>query len=327
MPEHDHGYKLLFTHPRMVEHLLRGYLREDWVERLDFSSLEKVGASFRSDDLRERHSDLIWRVRYRGQEGAGDLYLLIELQSRAYRFMPVRVSGYVALLLEELVRRKRLAPGRRLPPVLAIVLYRGAPRWRGPRDLFDLFAPGFTSLAHHLPRLEYVLLEESHLRFNDLEASRNLAAVLFRLETVRSPDEIRYLASLVADWVPREEMELRRAFAVWLLHVLRRHFQGCIIPEITDLEGFPMLDANLRKWKREFKAEALREGLEKGLEKGERQGALRALREVLLRQMELRFGEIPPEVRQRVGRMTSEARLLKLTERVVVADSLSAVLH
>lgn len=209
------------------------------------------------------------------------------------------------------------------PPVLAIVLYRGTPRWRGPRDLFDLFAPGPASLAHHLPRLEYVLLEESHIRFDDLEASRNLAAVLFRLETVRSPDEIRHLASLVADWVPRGEIELRRAFAVWLLHVLRRHFQGCIIPEITDLEGFPMLDANLRKWKREFKAEALQEGIEKG----ERQGAVRALREVLLRQMELRFGEIPPEVRQRVERMTSEARLLKLTERVVVADSLAAVLH
>jgi predicted transposase YdaD len=327
VPEHDSGYKLLFTHPRMVEHLLRGYLREDWVERLDFSSLEKVGASFMSDDLRERHSDLIWRVRYRGEEGAVDLYLLIELQSNPYRFMPVRVAGYVALLLEELVRRKRLAPGRRLPPVLAIVLYRGARRWHGPRDLFDLFAPGPMSMAQHLPRLEYLLLEESHLRFDDLEESRNLAAVLFRLETVRSPDEIKHLASLVAAWVPCGEVELRRAFAVWLLHVLRRHFQGCIIPEITDLEGFPVLDANLRKWKREFKAEALQEGLQKGLQKGERQGALRALREVLLRQMELRFGEVPPEVRQRVGRMSSEAKLRKLTERVVVAESLAAVLH
>ncbi|HJX27000.1 MAG TPA: hypothetical protein VJ885_03750 [Thermoanaerobaculia bacterium] len=169
----------------------------------------------------------------------------------------------------------------------------------------------------------YVLLEESHLCFDDLEASRNLAAVLFRLETVRSPDEIRHLASLVADWVPHEEAELRRAFAVWLLHVLRRHFQECIIPEITDLEDFPMLDANLKKWKQEFKAEALREGLVKG----ERQGAVRALREVLLRQMELRFGEVPPEVRQRVGRMSSEAKLRRLTERVVVAESLAAVLH
>ena len=32
---HDHSYKLLFSHPEMVADLLRGYVREPWVEQLD----------------------------------------------------------------------------------------------------------------------------------------------------------------------------------------------------------------------------------------------------------------------------------------------------
>ena len=53
----------------MVKELLRGFLHGDWLDRLDFSTLEKVVSSFVTDDLRERHSDVIWRLRLRGERG------------------------------------------------------------------------------------------------------------------------------------------------------------------------------------------------------------------------------------------------------------------
>ena len=37
--DHDHSYKLLFSHAEMVADLLRGFVHEDWVAQLDFSSL------------------------------------------------------------------------------------------------------------------------------------------------------------------------------------------------------------------------------------------------------------------------------------------------
>jgi predicted transposase YdaD len=83
-PRHDPGYKSLFSHRIMVEELLRGFVREDWIDRLDFSTLQKVANSFVSGDLRERHSDLIWRLRLRGDDERWlYLYLLLEFQSTA----------------------------------------------------------------------------------------------------------------------------------------------------------------------------------------------------------------------------------------------------
>ena len=48
----------------MVKDLLIGFVKEEWVEQCDFDSLEKVGGSYVSDDLRNREDDLIWRVRW-----------------------------------------------------------------------------------------------------------------------------------------------------------------------------------------------------------------------------------------------------------------------
>jgi predicted transposase YdaD len=63
--DHDHSYKLLFSHPTLVADLLRGFVHEPWVAELDFSTLEKVNSSYISDDLRERADDVVWRVRER----------------------------------------------------------------------------------------------------------------------------------------------------------------------------------------------------------------------------------------------------------------------
>jgi hypothetical protein len=140
MAEHDSGYKLLFSHPKMVEELLSGFIREGWVEDLDFGTLERVGDSYVSDDLRERHSDMVWRLRWRGgKEGWFYVYLLLEFQSTPDMFMALRLLGYVALLLSGLVRTGKVTTAEGLPAVLPLVLYNGKRPWSVPLDLASLF--------------------------------------------------------------------------------------------------------------------------------------------------------------------------------------------
>ena len=90
--DHDHSYKLLFSHPEMVADLIRGFVREEWVQHLDFTSLEKVSGSYVADDLREREDDVIWRLRW-GSDWLY-VYLLIEFQSTVDRYMAARVLAY-----------------------------------------------------------------------------------------------------------------------------------------------------------------------------------------------------------------------------------------
>ena len=57
-------YKLIFSHPEPVIDLLKGFVKGDWLDELDFSTLEKVSGVYTSDDLRERRDDVVWRIRW-----------------------------------------------------------------------------------------------------------------------------------------------------------------------------------------------------------------------------------------------------------------------
>jgi hypothetical protein len=238
MADHDSGYKLLFSHPQMVAELLRGFVRESWVETLDFETLERVGTSFISDDLRERHSDMIWRLRWNGPEpGWFYLYLLLEFQSTPDPFMAVRLLSYVALLLAELIRTGAATAG--LPTVLPLVLYNGR------LDLGSLFQPVPPGAERYLPQLTYLLLDESSLGEEARTLPENWVASLFRLETC-DPRDLPRLTAELATLLPRgEEAGLRRAFTAWLLRLLHRLLPGVTIPEVADLEEMPMLEETL----------------------------------------------------------------------------------
>ena len=59
MPDYDHSYKQLFSHPELIRDLLKGFIRERWTEELDLDTLEKINNSYVSDDLREREDDCL----------------------------------------------------------------------------------------------------------------------------------------------------------------------------------------------------------------------------------------------------------------------------
>jgi hypothetical protein len=237
--QHDRGYKRLFSHPIAVEELLRGFLREDWTDGLDFSTLERVGNSFVSDDLRERHSDLIWRLRFKGEEEQWFyLYVLLEFQSTPYHFMAVRMLGYVSLRLEEIIRKERLRLGDRLPAVLPIVVYSGKRPWRAPKDLGSLYVSMPPGLRSRLPDLTYILLDEGQLDLERPELAANRVATLFRMETCEDPREIINLAERLGNLLPEErDPELRRTFTIWINSVLRRTFPSGIMTSLVDLRG------------------------------------------------------------------------------------------
>jgi hypothetical protein len=71
---------VLFSSPEVVRDLVLGFIPDEWLHSLDYTTLEKVPGSYVTDDLRHRADDVIWRVRADGEWVY--LYLLIEFQSR-----------------------------------------------------------------------------------------------------------------------------------------------------------------------------------------------------------------------------------------------------
>ncbi|MCG5259163.1 hypothetical protein EM868_02910 [Cupriavidus gilardii] len=62
MPSHDACYKTLFSTPEVVRDLLRDFVPGDWVQSLDFDTLERSAGSYVTDSFRQHASDMVWRI-------------------------------------------------------------------------------------------------------------------------------------------------------------------------------------------------------------------------------------------------------------------------
>jgi len=81
---HDTGYKLLFSNPELVRDLILGFVPDEWLHQLDYSTLERVPGSYVTEDFSNRADDIVWRVKVGGEWVY--LYLLIEFQSRVDKY-------------------------------------------------------------------------------------------------------------------------------------------------------------------------------------------------------------------------------------------------
>ncbi|MHA3025176.1 Rpn family recombination-promoting nuclease/putative transposase [Chromohalobacter israelensis] len=280
---HDHSYKLLFSHPEMVRDLLTGFVKEAWVEQLDFSTLEKVSGSYITEDLRDREDDVIWRVRW------GDdwlyVYLLLEFQSSVDRFMAVRVMTYLGLLYQDLIRQEAFTPNGKLPPVLPIVLYNGEKRWTAAQNVANLVEQVPGGLERYRPDLAYLLLDEGAV-ISDPEWSdhmRNVAAALFRLEHNRDEQDMLEVLGTLVEWLKApEQTGLRRAFVVWIRRVLLpNRTPGMELPEFNELQDLhevhDMLAERIKQWPERWEEKGRQEGRQEGRKEGRQEGEQRGI--------------------------------------------------
>jgi len=320
LKKHDRSFRLLFSQPRLIEDLMRRFVGRGgtWIDDLDFSTLERVSTAHISEALASRDGDVSWRVKLKSAPVF--IYLLVEFQSKNDRFMALRESVYMGLFLQQLLKQGGLTPEGLLPLVMSIVVYNGKARWRAPQELAELVHGIDGPLAAFVPRLWYWLIEMAAYEEAELQG-HNLAALLIRLERGRNRDDLeRVIEDLVAAIPGPDECGLRRAFVVWIRRVLLAGKKEGDIPELVDLEDFrTMLLETVEEWNREIRQEGRVEGREEGREEGRRN-----VRQLLLRQLEIKFGTLDEHTRARVSAADSQ-RLMEWGERLLSAERLADV--
>ena len=267
---HDPAYKLLFSRPRMVRDLLDGFAARGWSGALDFDTLAPLPGSFVSEDLRQRHGDLVWRIRFRDDRWLY-LVLLLEFQATVDRAMALRMLTYTALLYQRLDADGVLRDREALPPVLPVVLYNGRWPWTASVEMTELVAVGSDVLAPYQPSQRYYLLDGARVADADLPAD-NLVSALIDLEKTRDAARLGEALGALSDLLRAQgDDHLTRAFVTWLHQGMR--FAG----RLPAGEGDPlaqlqetqtMLEETVREWTREWLEQGIEQGRAQGIEQG-----------------------------------------------------------
>ncbi len=350
---HDVLYKKFFSESNMVESLLRDFIIEDFRLDCDFTTLERVSGSYVSDDLRERHNDIVWRVFFRpkdDQNGEGAwcyLYLLLEFQSTSDPIMALRVLSYTSLLLIDIAKQNGGVHRQLLSPVFSMVIYTGKGTWQA-KQLNDLFPPALGALAQFQPSQTYFVLDAS--TFGAIDPKRaGLATLLLRLEKVQSEEELSLLGARIIDELKKPQyMHIRSLFCELIRITLKsfsaaseadEHTQNTDIGNVQDIvEGFHMLSDSLmaiadKSYIKGMKfgeargmelgeARGMELGEARGIELGKAEGKAEGMRTLLLGLASQRWGVIPAHIEAQVQSMTNTEALERLSFALFAATSL-----
>jgi predicted transposase/invertase (TIGR01784 family) len=116
----------------------------------------------------------------------------------------------------------------------------------------------------------FFLLDKTDIRKRE-EAVRRILAILHELKS-REPEVFELLGRYITGYLSYRGVESRE------------------ITEYITERGRPMLLQSMDKMYEQAKKEGLEKGIQEGIEEGRREGKLEDKREMLIRQLDLRFG-------------------------------------
>jgi len=324
---HDRSRRLLFTHRRMVEDLLRGFIDAPWKEELDFDTLEKLSTDFVADGLEERLADVVWEIRRKS--GLVYVLILIEFQSTARKYMALRMITYVLLFYQRLLKVRPLQPGEKLPAVLPILFYNGEEEYQVALDMADLIAEVPPELARYQPSMRYFLIDELRWPCSVFAGVRNAVATFLRLQQ-SDPRQIRELVldELALDWIEEENEPLLHDLLEWLsLVLLPQRAPDAPVPKfksLNELKGY--MEKDMETWSDMLRAEGRTEGQLLGEARGRDFGRTEGQAAVILSLIEEKFGPADDAVASRVRRAGS-GDLLVWAKRILTARRLEDVFN
>ena len=319
--EYDPAFKRIFSYPDMIQELVRFLSSE--LDELSLRHAQLVGTEHVSKQLKKRRQDLVWQV-LRAADGTF-VYLALEFQSTVDKFMPLRVNTYRSLLFEQLVRQRQLYPDGRLPDVIPIVIYNGRQRWTAPLEFGELHPLRNSVHARYNISARYILMDFSTYKERALEFSDNPLALLIRLEIAESVEELPQVVDTFIGWYrqPGQE-ELKADLTDWFKMLLENIGDENLRRRIEGVEDMGMLAENLREWVAEYKEykESALAQLEKGRTEGRTEGLEEGKRELLLRQIETKYGtDVREQLTETLLRHTTTEALDRFGDWIIKCES------
>ena len=157
---YDEAFLEVFSNKKIVKSLLEDFVKEHWVELIDFSSMKVTKSVFKGIDDSKKESDLLLKFQL-NEKKQKELYIfiLLEFQSKS--------EPMILRLFEYLIRiyKKQKNELKYLNPVIPIVIYNGSTRWKEKNSFIEQFPFIPEDLQKYIPNFRYILIDIA--RFSD----------------------------------------------------------------------------------------------------------------------------------------------------------------
>jgi len=338
---HDALFKAVLGDPEHARGALRSVVPVAVAEALDWPTLVRCPGSFVDPILRERHTDLLFSVAWRGG-GEAFVYLLFEHQSTPDRRMTFRLLRYLVRIWERWCTDH---PDKdAIPVIVPIVLYHGTKPWSAALSfdaIFDVPDSVRPAIEPYLVRFAYLLddlsdVPDERLRARAMTALAKLASVCFKYARTRAD-----LVEMLGGWadVLREVAGAAHgleALALVMRYILlvNDHVEPEALQALLEREVGPQAkdtivtagERLIQQGVQQGIQQGVQQGIQQGVQQGIQQGVQQGERTLLLRLLRKRFGnEVNAETERRLATASPE-QINTWAERVLSAVTLTELL-
>ena len=294
----DSYFRAILEAPERAADFLRCHLPAGIVALLADEPPELVDGVLLDEDLRNRHTDLLFRVWLRSGKY---IFVIVEHASKVDPEMANRLLHYRLGIWDSEEKELDVKPGRRTP-ILALVVYHGERRWTAPLSLPGMVSrhPALHGTESRDPAplsemcsLGYLLLDIGRMREDQLGKDPDLEGGLLTLgHGNRGPVDggvLYRIRELITEGTTFEERTYQYILAAF-------DTDRDTILATFEAKGAKTVEFLVNSVIGRARAEAMAEGEANGEARGEAKGKA----SLLSRLLEHRFGRLPSRVRKRL---------------------------
>lgn len=285
--KHDKGYKYLLSVKKVFVQLLRSFVEQGWVKRINEDDVILIDKSFILQDFKDKEADLVYKVKLDGKEVV--FYILLELQSTVDFQMPYRLLLYMVEIWRTVVKdagRKKERKGFKLPAIIPCVLYNGKDNWTVCRSFRETLEGG-EAFGENILDFRYILFDVKRYDENKLLELANVIGAAFFIDRKPEWDDIKLRWKKVYEQFSRLDNNEQELFMVWFNNVVLRHIPVEKAEELRKVieqsEGgngmIYAIDEAIMNEMEKAREKGIREGKEEGLKEGIREGIREGIKE------------------------------------------------
>jgi predicted transposase YdaD len=317
---HDALFKQVFSQIEHAASALKLILPPALAARIDFQTLALCPGSFVDEALKERSSDVLYSASLDGHVAL--LYVLWEHQSTVEDLMAFRLLRYLVRIWQRWLEGQPNA--KRMPVIVPVVLHHSETGWTAVtafENLLDVSDEARAALGEHIVRFRFVLEDISHETDEALRARPMTPLGRLTLWCLRHAREPEGLVERLREWLALVREIHRAPNGPAALLVIWRYiltiYESKRAPEEIVVQ---LLEAVGEEERKEIMTAA-----DMLIERGRNEGRKQERREMLLKQLRIRFGALPDVAVTRVN-TADMAQLDVWLERVLTAATLVDVL-
>ncbi len=312
---YDEAFMEVFTNKKIVKSLLVDFVHEDWVDLIDFSSMDAEKSVFKGIDDSKRETDLLLRFALNKVENENlFIFVLLEFQSTA-QSMILRILEYITRIY-----KRQIVDFGQIYPVVPIVIYNGKMNWEEKRRFLNHFHIYPKDINKYIPDFEYILIDIDSFDDKILEQLKDSVSYFFLLDKtdLSKRDEAAIRIISILKKLKKSDPEI--------FNLLGRYISGLLeykgveinqIKEYIDNRGESMLAQSLD--------ELYEDGINKGIEQGLEQGKLIEKQATLLKLLKRKFG-ITGENRELILSSNKPENLDDALDIILFANTIDEVL-